>query len=261
MSLPVRASVDAARRVIEHPVPEPPEVGAYLCQREPLVRHVSVSSVTRALRVARILGVVSAPTTRHGSTSRASTGGRGLRQREGRRGAHRLGAAAEGYAAVLALDPQRPGVQGQLDRALGGQKVAELQAELREHVVAEDWPAAVSVAEELQRLSPDDSDPEGLATTARTRLGEEANPQSKRPAHPEQQKQRPPRATAMLRYVLGGAALVPVASGVVWAWPGGDAGSRDVSAAGPRADPPTHPRRRPRTSPHQRPSGPRLSTN
>ncbi len=41
-----------------------PEAGAYLCAREPLVRHVSVSGVTRPLRVApplRILGVVSAP--------------------------------------------------------------------------------------------------------------------------------------------------------------------------------------------------------
>ena len=41
-----------------------PEAGTYLCQREPLVRHVSVSSVTQPLRVElplRILGVVSAP--------------------------------------------------------------------------------------------------------------------------------------------------------------------------------------------------------
>jgi tetratricopeptide (TPR) repeat protein len=147
-------------------------------------------------------------------------------------------AAAEGYAAVLALDPQRPGVQEQLDLARRGQQVAALQAELREHAVAEDWAAAVSVADELQRLSPDDSDPEGLATTARTRLAEEATPQPKRQAHPQQQKQGPPRPTAMLRYVLGGAALVLVAGGVVWAWPGGDAGSRDVPAGGsPDASP------------------------
>ncbi len=41
-----------------------PGVGAYLCQREPLVRHVSVSSVTHPIKVApplRILGVVAAP--------------------------------------------------------------------------------------------------------------------------------------------------------------------------------------------------------
>jgi len=41
-----------------------PDSDAYLCQREPLVRHVSVSSATHALRVSpplRILGVVSAP--------------------------------------------------------------------------------------------------------------------------------------------------------------------------------------------------------
>ena len=41
-----------------------PGVGAYLCQREPLVRHVSVSSVTHPLKVTpplRILGVVAAP--------------------------------------------------------------------------------------------------------------------------------------------------------------------------------------------------------
>ncbi len=41
-----------------------PDTDAYLCQREPLVRHVAVHSATRALRVSpplRILGVVSAP--------------------------------------------------------------------------------------------------------------------------------------------------------------------------------------------------------
>ncbi len=41
-----------------------PDAGAYLCHRDPLVRHVSVSSATRPLRVTpplRILGVVSAP--------------------------------------------------------------------------------------------------------------------------------------------------------------------------------------------------------
>lgn len=131
-------------------------------------------------------------------------------------------AAVEAYGTVLALDPQRSGVAERRARALLRQEVAALQAELREHVMAEDWPAAVAVAEELERVSPGDADPDGLATTARTWLEK------------ERRDRPPPPPPPLPKYLMGAAALVLLAGGVVWAWPGGDdEGSSDGSVPAP----------------------------
>ena len=150
-------------------------------------------------------------------------------------------AAVEGYAAVLAMDPHRAGVQEKLDRAQREQDVAALQAELREHTAAEDWPAAVAVADELERLAPGDSDPDGLATAARARLQREGRTEDQarsaaaerqaegeRLAEQERQAERerqaegerrtePPPPSRVRWYLLGAAALVLVGGGAVWA--------------------------------------------
>ncbi|HET6561441.1 MAG TPA: CHAT domain-containing protein [Marmoricola sp.] len=144
-------------------------------------------------------------------------------------------AAAQGYAAVLAMDPERPGVRERLERSRRGQEVAALQAELREHVAAEDWPAAVSVADELRRLAPEEADPDGLATTARARLDR------KKKVHRERREQEhpPPPGPSRLKVVLSAVVVVLIAGGVAWAWPGdGEDGSTDRSTQEP-TDPPT----------------------
>ena len=144
-------------------------------------------------------------------------------------------AAVEGYAAVLALDPERAGVQEKLDRSRRGVEVAALQAELREHVAAEDWPAAVAVADELKRLSPDDSDPDGLATTARSALHQERQTEKRQEEKKQEheQKQQPP-PSQLPKYVLAAVILVLLGGGITWVW--ALAGGGDGSPGGGSTD-------------------------
>jgi hypothetical protein len=98
-------------------------------------------------------------------------------------------AAVEAYAAVLRLDPHHPHAEARLDRCRTRQQVASLQEELRAHAAAEDWPAAVAVADELHLVSPADSDPDGLASLARSRTGD-AEREQQRLAEEEAARER-----------------------------------------------------------------------
>jgi hypothetical protein len=110
--------------------------------------------------------------------------------------------------------------------------VGALQEELREHVAAEDWPAAVAVADELERLSPDDSDPDGLATTARTSLHHRGQKEPQRQAQQESEQEQkrahdhkqPPPPSHVQKYVLAGAVLLLLGGGIAWIWTLGRAG-------------------------------------
>lgn len=130
--------------------------------------------------------------------------------------------AVEGYAAVLALAPHRAGVQEKLDAARRQQKIADLQAELREHQAADDWPAALVVAEELERLSPgitglvdhqpSDTGDGQVAVPSRGPGDADAEVVSPEPAQPE--RKQAPRWT---RSALGAVVTGLFVGGGVWA--------------------------------------------
>jgi hypothetical protein len=172
-------------------------------------------------------------------------------------------AAEQGYAAVLALDPRRAGVQELLDRSRRQVQVASLQEDLRRQVAAESWSAAVAVADVLQGLSPPDSDPDGLATLARSRKKEaelqrqlqderqaqeerereeqerqereererrereEERDEQERRDHEEwlrRQEERRRRRGLLLKYVAAPTAVVLLGGVAILAWPDGDDG-------------------------------------
>ena len=81
-------------------------------------------------------------------------------------------AAVEGYAEVLRLEPDHPRAGARIRQSRQREQVASLQEELRAHANAHDWAAVVAVADELQALSPGDSDPDGLASMARAHVAE-----------------------------------------------------------------------------------------
>ncbi|MDQ0077519.1 CHAT domain-containing protein [Arthrobacter oryzae] len=81
-------------------------------------------------------------------------------------------AAASGYAAVKD-DPDFPDAAARELDCARRQRIADLQGELEYHAGSGSWQAAVDVAAELYSLDPGASDPDGLASKARTELRRE----------------------------------------------------------------------------------------
>ena len=82
-------------------------------------------------------------------------------------------AAARGYDEVLEIDPAYRDAATRKEACQTRQRVADLQAELRQHAGAGQWQAVVDVDAELGRLDPSASDPDGLASRARDALAAE----------------------------------------------------------------------------------------
>ena len=82
-------------------------------------------------------------------------------------------AAARGYDRVLEIDPAYRDAAARKEACQTRQRMADLQAELRQHAGAGQWQAVIDVDAELGRLDPSASDPDGLASRARDALAAE----------------------------------------------------------------------------------------
>jgi tetratricopeptide (TPR) repeat protein len=91
-------------------------------------------------------------------------------------------AAEQGHweVAVAALErlhaaqPDRSDVQQQLEHARTQEKIAALQADLRHMYDARQWQAVIVVGEQLAKIDPQLADQDGLVTSAKAELAEEA---------------------------------------------------------------------------------------
>ena len=81
--------------------------------------------------------------------------------------------AGRGYDEVLEIDPAYQDAATRKEACQARQKVADLQAELRQHAGAGQWQAVLDVDAELTHLDPSASDPDGLTTRARAALAAE----------------------------------------------------------------------------------------
>ncbi len=76
-------------------------------------------------------------------------------------------AARRGYRSVIDVDPTHRDAQDRHDEAERLLTIASLKDELKVHANEEDWDAVLAVSAELDRLDPDEADPDGLASRAR----------------------------------------------------------------------------------------------
>jgi tetratricopeptide (TPR) repeat protein len=79
--------------------------------------------------------------------------------------------AAVRYTEVLQVNPNHADAATRRASVERKFRIANLQDELRLHAEAQDWAAVLNVANDLAELDPNAADPDGLATTARKRLG------------------------------------------------------------------------------------------
>lgn len=141
-------------------------------------------------------------------------------------------AAASGFAAVKD-DPDFPDAGRRELECAKRQRIADLQGELEYHAGSGSWQAAVDVAAELYSLDPGASDPDGLATKARSELRRESEElrlaqrtaaqqgqlprsEAERPASPQQP--RPAAGSPDPRLLAAGGTVLAVAGGLLAAF-------------------------------------------